>query len=130
MEALRLAWGSAHIAAECSGFGLRAKLRRVAQHVLCVMQSPRPDGCAPSEAFVTWGSTLRTIRIEGRLTPEKALAAFADALAEDDASASTRAGYVQDVRGSVARDITRLARVDPLRRLRGNRARRLSWAAR
>ena len=48
--------------------------------------------------LVTRRTTLRTTRISGRLSPEKALTAFGEALAEDDASASTREGYVQDVR--------------------------------
>jgi len=38
-----------------------------------------------------------SIRIQGRLTPKKALDAFAKKLAADDASETTRAGYVSDV---------------------------------
>jgi len=61
---------------------------------------------------------LRTTRSRGRLTPEKALAAFADALAEDDASASTCSGYVQDVRGFFAWYGTVEGKRSPIRNVR------------
>ena len=61
---------------------------------------------------------MRTIRIKGRLTPEKTLAAFVDALVEDDASASTRDGYVQDVRGFFTWYGTVEARRSPIRSVR------------
>lgn len=58
---------------------------------------------------------MRTIRIQGRLTPKKALDAFAKKLAHDDASATTRTGYLHDVAGFFAWYGTVEGRRSPIR---------------